>query len=310
MALTLLQIVQRAQSQLGLKFDTTAVLSAQDDTTMQMAALVQQLGEDLMTETAWTGLQKEFVINVEDPITKTATLTSGSAVVTVADTSDIAAYTWFVTGSGISSACRVESIDSSTQFTMTEYATLSGSEDLVLSKDTYAMPSDFRRYINDTWWDRTNHWKLVGPTSPQEFEWLESGIVSVGPRRRWRQIGVGPYFRLWPPPTATTDAPAALVFEYISTGWVLDTAGARKAAYTLDTDTCIYPDDVMVTGLKLKYFQAKLFDTTYLTRDYMQAMSRAVGADGGAGVLNMQRRRYPIFISPANVVDGNFPSTP
>jgi hypothetical protein len=36
----------------------------------------------------------------------------------------------------------------------------------------------------------------------------------------------------------------------------------------------------------------------------------AQARDGGAPVLSMTRRRWPIFISPANVQDGNFPNRP
>jgi len=307
MPLTLLQTVQRAQAQLGIKFDTTTVMAAQDDTTMQMGALMQMLGEELMTERDWTALQSEAIINVVVPITVTGTTTASSDTVTVSSSAGLAANLWFAQGTNIPAAARVAEVVDATTVRLTEEATASGSTTITFCRDTYSMPVDFRKFLNDTQWDRTNHWQLIGPVSPQQFEWLQSGIVSVGPRRRWRQIDRAPYFRIWPPPSADNDAPATLAYEYLTYYWVTAADGTPKAAYTLDTDLCVFPDDVMVTGLKLKFYQAKLFDTTHLMREHQMAKDKSMAGDGGAATLNMGARRFPMFVSPANVQDGNWP---
>jgi len=55
----------------------------------------------------------------------------------------------------------------------------------------YAMPSDFDRFIDETWWDRNNYWPLQGPYTPQEWQVRKSGIISDGPRKRFRLKGSG-----------------------------------------------------------------------------------------------------------------------
>src|SRR5882672_6789105 len=101
------------------------------------------------------------------------------------------------------------------------------------------------------------HWMLVGPQSPQFDQWQRSGIVQTGPRRRWRQIGVQPtVYRIWPPPTAN-DVPAALVFEYITNAWIVNQAGAYISAFAADTDAPLFNPQMMILGLKWRFYQAK-----------------------------------------------------
>src|SRR6185312_4232667 len=116
---------------------------------------------------------------------------------------------------------------------------------------------NFDRYIDHTWWDRTNHWMLVGPQSPQFDQWQRSGIVTTGPRRRWRQIGVRPtVYRLWPGPSSQ-DTPAALVFEFIADGWVLHEDGSYGTKFTADNDVSILNSQALILGCKWRFRQVK-----------------------------------------------------
>ena len=193
---------------------------------------------------------------------------------------------------------------------MNATATATGQA-FTLARDTYAVPADFVTFMNRTQWDRTNHWELIGPMSPQENQWVMSGIVTTGPRRRFRQVGRGvDVFRIWPPPTAN-DTPSTLSYEYVSSYWASDSAGTPQAAFVYDTDTCVYDDRLMIAGIKYMYFASKGFEASRLERDYRNYLQTSIGRDGGGATLNMSRSRWPIFISPASVQDGNFPgSTP
>ena len=92
--------------------------------------------------------------------------------------------------------------------------------------------------------------------------------------------------------------------------WVNDENGNRKGKFTEDTDRAVFPDVLMIAGIKLKWMQAKMFDTTSVSADFHRVKGIVEASDGGAATLSTRRRRSPIFLSPGNVQDGNFPGAP
>lgn len=290
------------------------VAGATDAQSQQLFGLANAIGDDLLSRAEWTALQTQAIINVEAPITTTGTVTANSASITdiPADLLGLDPDVYVVSGDGIQVAARVTEITvnmpGDDSLTMDMQATASGTAvPIVIARDTYPVPADFQTFINRTQWDRTNHWELRGPMSPQEYQWVTSGIVTTGPRRRYRQVGRGTdVFRIWPPPTAE-DAPATFSYEYLSSYWAQDAAGTPQSGFVLDTDTCVFDDRVMIAGIKYMFFAVKGFDATRFERDYNVLVQTAQGRDGGAQTLDMARRRWPVFISPASIQDGYFP---
>lgn len=298
---------------MGLPVPAT-VAGAADTQTQQLFGLANEVGDDLLSRGEWTALQTQAIINVEAPTVTTGWVIEGSAsIVNVLSFSPADPTNYVVSGNGIQVASRVLSNEpqpplAGTTVTMDMQATATQQgAALAIARDTYAVPADFQTFINRTQWDRTNHWELRGPMSPQEYQWVTSGIVTTGPRRRFRQIGRGnDVFRIWPPPTAQ-DSPATFSYEYLSSYWAQDSAGTPQSGFVLDTDTCVFDDRVVIAGIKYKFFSVKGFDATRFERDYNVLVQTAMGRDGGAPTLDMARRRWPIFISPASVQDGFFP---
>lgn len=298
---------------MGLPVPST-VAGATDTQAQQLFGLANAVGDDLLSRGEWIALQTQAIINVEQPITTTATVTEGSAVLTdiPADLLGLTPGIYVVSGNGIQVNSRVASFEVTMPgddgLTMDMQATASGTAvPIVIARDTYAVPSDFQAFINRTQWDRTNHWELRGPMSPQEYQWVASGIVTTGPRRRYREVGRGSnVFRIFPAPTAQ-DTPATLAYEYLSAYWAQDAAGTPQSGFVLDTDTCVFDDRVMIAGMKYMFFAVKGFDATRFERDYNVLASVSQGRDGGSPTLDMARRRFPIFISPASTPDGYFP---
>jgi hypothetical protein len=306
MTSSLLTLVQRVQSQLGLFNDLAlTVTGATDDTTMQLYSLINDLGDELAQMRDWRTLESEAIISISAPVTTTGDTTLGSAVVTnIPDTSAITAGTFLATAAEFVQAPRVLSVDSATQVTLQELATATTTGTaIVFGQDTYAVPADFRHFVNGTAWDRTQRWQLLGPVSPQEDQWMRSGVAATGPRRRYRQVGRGTNtFRLWPQ-ASTSGSPATLVFDYISAYWATDSTGVAKAQFTDDTDVCVFPDNVVTAGLTYRFMLAKGFDIGPWGQRYMQARDIAMAQDGGARTLNMGRKRWPILLSGANIPD-------
>lgn len=324
MAKTLLQIVNQVQGSLGLPQSTSIVGNTSDFSAVQMLNLMNELVVEVRREYKWTVLQWEFIIQALPAVTVTGNLTAGSGVVTNVqpNTTGLLNYLMAVSAPSVPSAARIQSVDSSSQFTMNMAATTAATAaSIVVAQDTYPMPADFDYLHNRTMWDRTNRWELLGPDSAQMDQWHKSGIVVTGPRRHFRKFGPyvpGGQFYLWPPPFDLT-ANLQLVFEYISTNCIAkggNLAIPTTNAYTntnfvsqwaSDSDVSLLDDDILIKGLKYKYYEAKGFNYADKKNEFIDYMAMIWSRDGGRGTLSLAKKVHPIFISPANVQDGFFP---
>lgn len=302
---TMLQLVQQATGELGLAVPQSVAGSAVQDTIQQLA-LLNAVGYDLLREPAfnWQALTTEYRFT-SLWTQQTGTVTNGSAVITnIPSTAGIVAGTYMVTGTGINQDTYVQSVDSSTQVTLTQAATASGTGvQLTFAKTKYAFPADYQRIVDRTQWDKSKHWEMLGPESPQQWQWLKSGYIATGPRIRWRILGNT--FQIWPG-VSTSEY---LGFEYVSKYWVTDAGGTAKGSFTADTDTCVFDDRLMVAGLKLKYFGVKGFETQLLQDEYDAILSSVKGEEQGAPMLSMAPRLSNVLLGPENIPDSNYGMT-
>lgn len=313
MPLTLLQMVQAAQGELGLPKSST-VIGNSDPTTSLMLSLAQRATDEIRRwDVRWTALQFEYDLVVNPPIQTTGNLGVNSAVITnIPNTTGILANYFTVAGNSIPAAARVLTVDSISQVTMTMEASLTSpvtNAPLTFSQDTYPIPTDFDFFNNRTMWDRTNRWELLGPDSPQMDQWHRSGIVVTGPRRHFRKIGpFANVFRIWPPPTEIVE-PLQLVFEYLSLNSVMVQGSNSNFAqyFTNDTDQPLLDDQAIIQGIKWMFWEIKGFNFQPMQNRWVDYVNKLAARDGGAPTLNLVKRVNPIFISPANVQDGFFP---
>jgi hypothetical protein len=299
---TMLAMVQQAAGEMGLSVPTAVASSTSSDTVQQLA-LLNAVGYELQRKYLWEALNKEYRFTTSY-LTTTGTVTSGSAIVTaIPTTAALAAGTWMVSGIGIPGDCYISSVDSSTQVTLNQAATISGTGvTLTFGKTKYALPSDFDRQIDRTHFDKSKRWEMLGPETPQQWQWLKSSYISTGPRIRYRILGGT--FQIWP----IVSTSEYLGFEYVSNAWAASVSGTAQTSFLADTDTCIFPDRLMVLGLKKKYFEIKGFDTTALTRDYEDELSIAKANDQGSPTLSMAPRVSSILIGFENIPDSNYGS--
>ena len=174
---------------------------------------------------------------------------------------------------------------------------------------TYPLPEDYARPIMQTEWDRTNFWPMIGPETNQQWQWLKSGILSTGPRERFRLVGN--VFEVWPIPGQGSTPATPLTFNYYYVGkwWVQDSAGNYKPKATKDDDTCIFDDRLMVSGIKLRFFQAKQFDTTAFADEFQSNLDDALAQDGGGAILSLARQPQFPLLGIWNIPDGNWPTS-
>jgi hypothetical protein len=178
----------------------------------------------------------------------------------------------------------------------------------------YQMPADWSYFIDQTQWDRTNHWPLLGPKTAQEWQWLKGGLLSSGPRIRYRVVSGK--FELWPVPSAINtpspgDAgfvPWTLAMEYVADTWLQDAAVANTfyAECKSDTDIILLDPWVLTAYLKLKYWEAKGLDTGAYQNDFLQTWNSRIGKSKGAPMLTLAPRARTMLIGINNIPDGSW----
>jgi hypothetical protein len=116
---------------------------------------------------------------------------------------------------------------------------------------------------------------------------------------------MGNKFTIWPAPTAVL----VMGFEYVSNAWVVAADGTPKSRLTVDTDTTLFPDRVMVLGTKLKLFEIKGFDTTAVLQDYTRELEKWKAAESGADTLSLAPRYPNILLTQNNLPDTGYGNT-
>jgi hypothetical protein len=307
--LTFLEIIQTAANELGLNAPTT-LAGTTDLQLIQLMALTNRDCTQLYRDYDWTDLQTEYIINVEAAITTTGDVVANDAIVSNIPSTAGLSTSYAVSGNGMPPAQRVAEVLSPNSVRLEMLPTASEvGQQLVFGKDTYDLPEDFDRYIGKTWWDRTNHWQLMGPDSPQMYQYIRSGIFTTGPRRRWTQIGRRPSaWRIWPPPFAGgAPAPGALVWMYISKHWCAKVDGTFTDKMTANDDVPLLDDQLVILGVKWRMWQIKGFEYAALQQEYLDAVAAKFASDGGIPDLYLNRRSGPFLITNGNVPDGNWP---
>jgi hypothetical protein len=296
---TLLQLVQQAAGEMGISVPVSVAGNTQQDV-IQLLALLNATGYELLTIHPWVELTKPYRFTTQFSVT-TGSWTSGSPIITgIPDTTGLDT-TYMAIGTGINQDTFIASVDSSSQVTLGQNTTAAGAGDAIsFAKVKYSLPSDYDALVPRTMWDKSKHWELLGPETPQQWEWLLSGYISTGPRIRWRLYG--DYFQIWPPVTTAE----YLGFEYRSKGWVTAAASTVKNSFTVDTDTCIYSDRLMVLSLKLKYFEAKGFDTTAMYRNYREELGATMALNQSAANISFAPRPGAVLIGYDNIPDSGY----
>jgi hypothetical protein len=299
MSSTMLQLVTQVTNELGVSTPTTVASNTNQDV-IQILALMNAAGYEFLRRHDWRELTKRYTFTSEYTQT-TGDVTENTYTITNIPSTAGLDTTYQVVGNGISNACYIESVDSGTQVTVNlpSTGTYTGAT-ITFEKVMYALPSDYESAVPRTMWDLSKHWEMLGPESPQQWEWLLSGFISTGPRIRWRLLGK--YFQIWPG-VSTNEL---LGYEYRSNGWALSSTGTVKTSFTVDTDTCIYPDRLMVLATKLKYFEAKGFDTTAMFRNYLEEFEIVRAQDMSAANLSFAPRPGTVLIGYDNIPDTGY----
>jgi len=304
MSYTLLQLVDQMSAELGLT-QPPSVIGSSNNQTIQILALAQRLGKDLVRDYEWQRLVQAYIWQTQVAVSTTGNITAGSKVITNIPTTAALQVGNVITGTGQAPYAEILTIDSGTQVTLnTPVATSTSSVSMTFAKQDYDLPDGYDRMISDTNWDRTDHWRNLGPKSSQDWQFLQGGIISIGPRERYRIYNNK--FRIFQALTTVYN----FSFEYVSNYWVCATGSDQgsKSAYTADTDTSIFPDDLMLAGLKFYFLKAKKLDYSIELGEFMRALSYCKAQDQPVSAMSLAPVGMNQLVGPWSVQDGNWPS--
>ena len=304
MSYTLLELVDQVSGELGLT-QPPLVVGSTNNQTIQLLALAQRLGKDLVRDFEWQKLVKAYIWQTQNAVSTTGTITANSKIITNIPSTASLQVGNVITGTGQTPYAEILTIDSSTQVTLNAPVTTStASVSMTFAKQDYDLPDGYDRMISDTNWDRTDHWRNIGTKSSQDWQFLQGGIISIGPRERYR-IYNGK-FRIFQALTTVYN----FSFEYVSNYWVCATGSSEgtKAQFTADTDTCVFPDDLMMAGLKFYFLKAKKLDYGIELGEFTRALSYNKAQDVPVPSMSLAPVGMNQLVGPWSVQDGNWPS--
>ena len=304
MSYTLLELVDQVSGELGLT-QPPLVIGSSNNQTIQLLALAQRLGKDLVRDFEWQKLVKAYIWQTQNAVSTTGTITANSKIITnIPSTANLQVGN-VITGTGQTPYAEILTIDSSTQVTLNAPVTTStASVSMTFAKQDYDLPAGYDRMISDTNWDRTDHWRNIGTKSSQDWQFLQGGIISIGPRERYR-IYNGK-FRIFQALTTVYN----FSFEYVSNYWVCAAGSSEgtKKEYTADTDTCVFPDDLMMAGLKFYFLKAKKLDYGIELGEFTRSLSYNKAQDVPVPSMSLAPVGMNQLVGPWSVQDGNWPS--
>ena len=304
MSYTLLELVDQVSGELGLT-QPPLVIGSSNNQTIQLLALAQRLGKDLVRDFEWQKLVKAYIWQTQNAVSTTGTITANSKIITNIPSTASLQVGNVITGTGQTPYAEILTIDSSTQVTLNAPVTTStASVSMTFAKQDYDLPDGYDRMISDTNWDRTDHWRNIGTKSSQDWQFLQGGIISIGPRERYR-IYNGK-FRIFQALTTVYN----FSFEYVSNYWVCAAGSSEgtKKEYTADTDTSVFPDDLMMAGLKFYFLKAKKLDYGIELGEFTRALSYNKAQDVPVPSMSLAPVGMNQLVGPWSVQDGNWPS--
>lgn len=169
----------------------------------------------------------------------------------------------------------------------------------------YDLPADFSYMFDQTGWDQTNDWRLGGPVSAQC--WAELTANTTDPIVvQFRQADNK--LEVYPQPISTGQN---ITFEYISRYWVKEVgqSAANTDVISTGTDVVLYEPILVQKFLKVKFLEAKGFDSTIARREFENIFLGRTGRDTGAPILSTSGTRGGIhYLDGGNVRDTGYGS--
>lgn len=115
---------------------------------------------------------------------------------------------------------------------------------------TSMLPSDFDRFVPDTFWNRSKRRPFKGPVTPQEWQEIKAWTTAPLP-----EIFVyrGNNILVQPVPSAGD----TFAYEYVSKNWCESSGGTDQDAWAADTDVGLLPERLIILGIVWRWKSMK-----------------------------------------------------
>ena len=175
-----------------------------------------------------------------------------------------------------------------------------------LDSGDYPLPDDFHYMISQTGWERAENVPLFGPLSAQDWTYLlgrdlVSSTIYASFRLKDGMFSIFPQ----PPPDGLD-----INFEYQSKNWVIDSTNPDTFidAPLVGADKPLFDRTLITRFVRVKFLEAKGFDTAKAQDDFDQAFGFVTGKDKSGEILSVGRngRQFPYLDSRYNTPDKGF----
>ena len=140
-----------------------------------------------------------------------------------------------------------------------------------------ARPSDFDRFVAETFWNRDDNNLLSGPVSPVEWAGLKVQTFSSQNKKftdRGGDILTQP----------VVESGANMAFEYVKKNWVdIAAGGGEKAAFTLDTDVALLDEELLARGGTYVWLKSEGQPFDDAKRDFKEYFDYVTGNEIASG---------------------------
>ena len=142
------------------------------------------------------------------------------------------------------------------------------------------IPTDLDRFVNESFYNRTRHRRLIGPLTATEWQGnkgITASILIDAFRVR------GDAFLITPTPAAGD----TYAYEYVSKNWCEDSGGTGQAAWVADDDVPRLDAELMTLGLVWRFNKSKGLGYAEDFATYQQQVTQAIMRDGARRTINL-----------------------
>jgi len=150
---------------------------------------------------------------------------------------------------------------------------------------------DFESFLTQYFFNRTTNEVIYGPIPPDAWQAKAAGLYAVSETR----------FRIFSRHLYLSPAPAAgdsISFEYQTKYPVMDEVSvpsSYKRYFSLDTDTTLYPDSILIAGLRWTWKREKGIRYGEDFRNYEEMVKRLSGKDGNPRQIKLDEPSSPVM---------------
>lgn len=171
-----------------------------------------------------------------------------------------------------------------TALTKEQTFTTDGTSSYELTSSGIITDNDFLRFVDNTWWDRTNDRPLV-LVDKVTWQRYVSGTITLGINKLIMKRGKN----LVVHPTETSGE--TWVFEYVSNKWCESSGGTEQSAWAADTDVALLDENLMTLDIKWRFLESMGQPYAVQQSEFYEELAAVAGEDGGKDTIDTMMPR-------------------